>query len=177
MRERQGNATLRRKLFNFAGLQLGWYACALGAARGRPWIGLVTVGVYLVVHVCWSPDRWRELALIARVGLLGTAIDSFQKQTGLLAYASDAAPSWLCPLWITALWALFGSSLTTSLGWLRDRYGLAALLGAVFGPLSFMAGARLNAVTFPRGPLSAIALALVWGSVMPLLVWMAKRNE
>jgi hypothetical protein len=168
---------MSRKIFNLVGLQLGWYACALGAARDASWIGLLVVGVFLSVHLLWSPNRTRELALVFNVGLLGTVIDSLQKTTGLLSYGSDSPVlSWLCPMWITALWLLLGSSLNTSLAWLRDRYLLAAALGAVFGPLSYLAGARLGAIDFNLDvTVTSGVLALIWGSVMPVLVWMAKQ--
>jgi hypothetical protein len=68
----------------------------------------------------------------------------------------------------------FGTTLRGSLSWLVGRYALAAVLGAVAGPLSYLDGAKLGAVTLhPSRAFSIAALAVGWAVVMPLLVWLA----
>ena len=58
------------------------------------------------------------------------------------------------------MWAMFGTTLRGSLSWLAGRYGLAALLGAVAGTLSYLGGAKLGAVTMhPNRAFSVAALA------------------
>lgn len=163
-----------RNLFNYLGLQLGWLACAVGAARGMPWLGPLVVGGYLAVHLRWSPRR--EAGFILLVGGLGLVVDSLKKGSGLLSYAAPWPPvGWLAPIWIVAMWLLFASAFNASLGWLQGRYGLAALLGAIFGPLSYIAGQRLEAVSFNYSQtLTVIVLALVWGGVTPLVAWLAQ---
>jgi hypothetical protein len=85
-------------------------------------------------------------------------------------------PPWLSPPWMAALWPNFVTTLHTSLGWLAGRYRLAALLGAVGGPLSYYAGARLGALTFPSDPtFSLIVLAAVWSVAMLVLLKFAKQ--
>ena len=75
-------------------------------------------------------------------------------------------------------WVLFATSLDTSLKWLKERYVVAALMGAVFGPLSYRAGAALGAASFPKGEVrSLIVLAVIWGIVMPLLVWINSKLQ
>ncbi len=160
-------------------MQVGWLACAHGAARGLPWLGPLTVGIYLVLHLLWIPQRGRELKTILVTGVLGLGIDSLKKVTGLLTYQPGLVEvPWLAPFWIVAMWMLFASALNTSLKWLQGRYWLAAPLGAIFGPLSYVAGAGLGAVRFNHSmTLSVAVLALVWGSVVPGLVWLARRLE
>lgn len=172
-----------RKIFNIVGTQIGWFACALGAAKGLPWLGLVVVAVYLTLHLLWSAERLREFRFILTVGILGMAIDSLSKITGLLGYQGDLLGiSWLAPLWIGALWLQFASTLNLSLAWLQDNYLVAAVLGAIAGPLSYLGGARLGALTLPQDRTFTIAvLAIIWGIVMPVLAWLAKgmvqRND
>ncbi len=74
------------------------------------------------------------------------------------------------------MWLLFSTSLNGTLKWLQGRYLVAALLGAVFGPLSYVAGGRLGAIEFNQDfLLTVLVLAVVWGLVVPLLAWLAKR--
>ena len=54
---------------------------------------------------------------------------------------------------------------------------LAAVMGAVFGPLSYMAGQRIGGLEFIDTRASIIALAVIWGIAMPLLVIAAKRFD
>ena len=86
--------------------------------------------------------------------------------------------SWLAPPWIVALWLQFATSRETLLASLRDRPWIAAVVGAVGGPLAYGAGVRLGAASFPAGEttLSLLALAVVWGIVLPWATWFAYRE-
>jgi len=169
------HSNLLRSGVNYVGAQVGWLACAIGAARGMPWLGPLVVGIYLSIHLRWSPIRGREVRLIGIVGLLGLVVDSVMKGAGLITYHSPwSLAEWLAPWWIVAMWLLFATSLNTSLSWLEGRYWLAALLGALFGPLSYLAGERLGAISFNYTiPTTVVFLALMWGSIIPFLVWLA----
>jgi hypothetical protein len=41
----------RRAVLSFAFMQVGWFACVLGAARGYPWLGPAVVFVGLAIQV------------------------------------------------------------------------------------------------------------------------------
>ncbi|MFN0123715.1 MAG: DUF2878 domain-containing protein [Blastocatellia bacterium] len=161
-----------RSLLNFIILQIGWYACVVGAARGYAWAGPLYTAVFAAIHLWMTRDPAGEARLLVAVGALGAAIDGALKGTGLLTYASDAfAGLPIGPPWIIALWVLLACSLNSSFAWLRGRPLLACLLGAIFGPLSFLAGARLGAVVFHQTQtVTMCVLALVWGCAMPLCV-------
>ncbi|OGO15598.1 MAG: hypothetical protein A2Z14_15090 [Chloroflexi bacterium RBG_16_48_8] len=74
------------------------------------------------------------------------------------------------------MWLLFSTSLNGSLSWLKDRYFLAVILGAVFGPLNYVSGVRLGAAGFNFDFLVTVGvLAVVWGLVVPILVWLSKK--
>ena len=177
--QKQGNrrTLVLKGIVNYLGLQLGWLACAWGAANGRVWLGPLVVGAHLGLHLWWSDTRRREAVFIAIVTLLGLVVDSVQKVTGLVIYAADfPAIPWLAPAWIVAMWALFGTAISTSLKWLQGRYFLAAFLGAIFGPLSYRTGAALGAASFSKGEWFSLGiLALIWGLVLPALLWINQK--
>ena len=155
-------------LANFLGLQGGWFVCAWGAAEGRPWAGPLFVAGYMLIHLRWLAQDWRkEAGFIAAVCVLGFAVDGVMSGTGFLVYASPLTNlPWLAPVWIVGMWALFASAFNVSLAWLQGRPWLAFALGAVFGPLSYEAGARLGGVSFTADWwVSMAVLALVWGVV------------
>jgi hypothetical protein len=166
-----------RTIFNVIGTQIGWFACAIGAAKGMPWIGLVAVAIYLALYLYWSENRAGELRLMFLVGVIGMVIDSLNKTFGLLHYAGDSlAIAWLAPLWIVALWLEFATMLNTSLVWLQGRYFIAAVMGAICGPLSYLGGVRLGALSLLQSKtFTVVMLGIIWGMAVPSLTWLAKR--
>ena len=73
------------------------------------------------------------------------------------------------------MWLAFATLPRASLRWLAGRWKLQALLGAVLGPLSYLAGAELGAATLfqPTG-LSLIAIGIGWALAMPLIFLLAE---
>lgn len=109
--------------------------------------------------------------------LLGLVADSVLLATGWIAYPNGDWLPGLAPYWIVCLWVLFATTLNVSMRWLSGRYLLAAVFGAVGGPLSYLAGAALGAMTFFETTPALTALALVWAFVMPALMWFAACLE
>jgi hypothetical protein len=165
-----------KKIFNYFGLQVGWFACAYGAANGYAWLGPLVVFFYLLLHLHWSTNRLTEFKFVFSVGLIGLVVDSLKKMTGLIVYSGDISLAWFAPPWVIAMWMLFSTSLEGSLSWLKGRYPLAVLLGAIFGPLSYVTGARLGAAVFTYDFWFSIGvLAVIWSVVVPSLVWLSRK--
>lgn len=160
-----------KALLNAIGFQLGWTVCVLGAAKGMPWAGPAVAVVLLTLHGLLVPAPRASLSFVVAVGAAGCAIDSLLGFLGTLQFRDGLGPGWVCPPWLLALWMLFATTPELSLRWLKGRMGPAALLGGVFGPLSYYAGHVLGAIGVGE-PLSTnvAILAVVWMGVMPLLV-------
>lgn len=166
---------MMRKLLNFVLFQAGWFACVYAGAQGRPDAAAAAAGAVVVANLVWfSSDRIRDLRLLTAVALVGFCVDTVHLRFGVFALTGTPRFPHLCPLWLVALWAMFGTTLRGSLSWLAGRYGLAALLGAVAGPLSYLGGVKIGAATLhPNRVFSIAALAIGWAVAMPLLVWLA----
>lgn len=173
-----------RNVVNFLAFQAAWFVVVGGAARGSLWIGPVVVAALVALHLALVPpcERLRQLAYVALAGLLGALLDSLLKAIDATAYptsygADSAWPTWLAPLWIAALWTAFATLPRFSLGWLRGRHVLAAVLGAVGGPLSFFAGTRMGAVAVgDSSVLTWTVLAAEYAVVTPLLLALAPAD-
>ena len=165
-----------RNLANFLLFQVAWFACVGGAAEGDMWRGPLATLLVLGLHLAFVTrpgDRVREALFVLVVGVAGFALDSGLHALGLLAYptSAEAWPHGAVPPWITALWVLFATLPHHSLGWLGGRPRLAFLLGAIGGPLSFLAGTRLGAVGVGTPPLGTwAALTVEYALVTPLLL-------
>jgi hypothetical protein len=159
-------------LGNFLLFQIGWFGCVLNAAA-RPLTG-AAIGFLMVAVVLWRRrDRRGELVLLSLAAVIGTLCDSLFVMSSRLHYAG-ASSTPLPPLWDIALWPLFATTLNGALGWLKERLKLAALLGAVAGPLAYFGAARLGAVQLGTPFSTLLLLAGAWSVLTPLLLVLAR---
>ncbi len=92
-------------------------------------------------------------------------------------FVFDGHSGVLCPLWLSAIWAAFATTISLTTKLLADRFWLTALLGAIAGPLAYFAGVRLGAMQFGWSlSLSLATLALVWALLLSLLVLCFRRG-
>ena len=168
---------MSRILLNFGLFQAGWFACVLGAAWNFPWLGPVVVVMAVAVHLALASSALREAQLIGACALLGLLFDTALLQTGWVSYPNGFWLNGLAPYWMVALWVLFATTLNVSLRWLRHRFWLAGLLGAIGGPASYLAGQGLGGMTLIQPVPALTALAIGWGLVMPALFRIAQRLD
>ena len=166
---------MTRTVINVVAFQGGWLACVLGAANGMPWIGLLAVLLAVGLHLSLAASAAPEVRLIVLAVALGAVFDSALLATGWVSYPNGMLSAYVAPYWILALWALFATTFNACMSWIKRSLPLAAAFGAVGGPLSYLAGARLGGITLvePAGALTA--LAVIWAVAMPVLVVAARR--
>ncbi|MEP7313882.1 MAG: DUF2878 domain-containing protein [Pseudomonadota bacterium] len=162
-------------LTNIAAFQLGWFACVLGGAWQHAWAGSLIALAAILLHLWMARHRIPEVKLLAFALLIGVGWESLIVSLGLMRYSSGNFLHGVAPHWILALWPLFATTLNVSLTWLRGRPWLAAVFGAVGGPLAYWSGQRLGGVQIPDLLLGLGAQCLGWAVFMPLLVWLAAR--
>jgi len=163
-----------RNLLNVALFQGAWFAAVLGAAGGRPWLGPAAVALVLAIHLALTDDRPGETKLLLTAGILGFLYDTALVAAGAFLPVQHLLPRPFSPPWMVSLWLNFAATLNVSLAWLRGRYLLAALFGAVGGPLAYYSGARLGATEALPTTGAILMLAAGWGIMTPLLVGAAK---
>ncbi|MFA9460991.1 DUF2878 domain-containing protein [Thiohalorhabdus methylotrophus] len=160
-----------KMLVNAAALNVGWFACVLGDAWGRPLAGPLVVAALLALHFAMVPRRDREAALLLGAALVGFALDSALVLAGAIGFDAGSGPLAPTKLWMVALWMNFATGLNLALYWLAGRPALAAALGAVGGPMAYYGGVQLGALALPGGALWGLGLvALGWTVAMPLLL-------
>jgi hypothetical protein len=152
------------KFINFAAYQLAWFAVILAAARGHAWLGTAAALLVTVAHL-WMRREALDFRLVGVAAVLGLVIDTTLAATGLVHYASAGSLP-IAPHWMLALWLAFATTLNHSLRWLMRRPIAAAMAGAVFGPLAYLAGERLGALTVPSPATALPMLAVSWWVAM-----------
>ena len=166
-----------KNIFNILGFQLSWWACVLGVKNGLPYLGPACMLLFLGIHFIYLKSNILELKLIIPFAVLGTLVDTGIAISGLLSYNGLYAQNIiLAPLWITAMWGGFCATVNHSLSWLKEKWVSSFILGAIFGPLSYIAGEKFDAITFHSSLVSiCIALAIIWGLSMSFIFFVNKR--
>jgi hypothetical protein len=170
---------VQERVVSFLVLQIGWFACVLGARWGVEWLGPLWV-LCAIAFVVRRPPRAQTIVYLAMIALVGFLVDTALLQAGLLLRADGVR---IAPLWLTALWPNFGLATRRegSLWSLRNRLWLAALLGAICGPVAYRGGARLantgaTAIQLQGTP-ALVAIGIAWATIVPLLLLAARRIQ
>lgn len=157
-----------RYTVNIGLFQLGWFACIF-----LPGTLLLTVLIlFIVIHFYWlvlKEERRYEIHTMIKVLFVGAIVEFSFFSSGLLVN-KDA--SILPPLWIMAMWLLFGTLLNHSLVWLRGRYLLAAICALASAPLSYYAGSKLqgDVVLGYNSAMSLLFIGMVWAIAFPFIL-------
>jgi|LakMenE01Jun11ns_1017448.scaffolds.fasta_scaffold9864349_2 hypothetical protein len=164
-------------ILNAVVFQAAWFACVLGGANDLALAGTLTVIGVIAMHLALAQRAMPEALLIAAATAIGLVWESAVVASGLIRYTTGNLVPGLAPYWIVAMWALFATSLNLSMAWLKGRPWLAALAGAVGGPLAYLAGERLGGLEMSDPLLALGAQALGWAVLLPVLVRLATRLD
>ena len=165
------------KLTNLAIFQLVWFASVLAGGTSWHWLGTLLIAAAVAWQLRRADYPGREMRLVLLAVCVGLVWDSLLVTLGLTRYEYGQVLPGLAPHWIIALWALFATTLNLSMRWLRKSLWLAALFGAVGGPLAYLAGSKLGSVSFASTESAMLALALGWALFTTLMVFMAGRLD
>ena len=161
-------ATFRyTSLLNYLFYQAGWFACVLGAAAGRPWLGFLLAAALVGAHLWLSVDRAHELRRVGLAVAVGVLVEAVQIAAGTYRFTSGTVIAALPPPWLLIMWAQMATTFDFSLRPIVSRPAAAMVFGALGGPIAFIAGERLGAVTLQR-PLAPglLLLSACWAIAM-----------
>jgi hypothetical protein len=169
---------MNRVLVNLVAFQCCWLAAVLGAAAGMPWLGLLFAGAWLPLHIrATGASMAIETKLILAAGALGYVLDSVIVLAGGMSFPAQAQLGAPTTLWMVTLWLGFAATLRHALGWIRGRYLLAALLGAIAGPFAYWSGSKLGALVLADTVPTLMMVGMEWLVAMPLLLLLLSRLE
>jgi hypothetical protein len=171
---------LLRSVFNAIIFYIGWIACIAGAAHGRVWEALfltfflMSMDLYFT-KITSSSVFYQDLILMAVLTISGSLIEMGLIYLKVIEYASpNALNPFIPPLWIMTLYALFALSLNHSLAWLKGKFVIGMGCGALFGPLSYLAGVRLGGAIFLLPVYQTLGiLGSIWALYVPCSSWLA----
>jgi len=164
-------------VWNVVLFQMAWFAAVLSAAHHSALLGMLAITAVVLWRLQTSAQPANEAKLLICALLMGALFETLNAELGLFC-AIDAPPDTIVPAyWLIGLWGLLATTLNVSLRWLKRRYWLAALLGAVSGPLAYFSGARLGALELLQPQAALLSLAAGWAICMPLLMALSNHFD
>lgn len=164
---------------NALAFQAVWLAAVGGAGRGWWWSGPLALAIFAAWQL--STSRWprADALLMGAAGVGGFAVDTLWLQAGLMQFVQPVPWAAAAPVWIVALWMGFALTLNHSMAALKRRPWAAAALGAIGGPVAYLAAERAwQAVTLSQPSWQPLlALALAWGALTPALLALGTRLQ
>lgn len=169
------SSKMTSKLLNFCLFQLGWFVCILGAAWNYTYAAIIFSIALILIHLKLTDKNANDIKLFFIAGVLGFIFDGLLQFNNMIIYNDPGIPYPFTPLWIVMLWIFFALTLNHSLTWLKGRMILAAIFGAVGGPLAYIAGEKLMAVTIINTS-TIFILSLGWAIITPLLISFGEKK-
>ncbi|TDF38635.1 DUF2878 domain-containing protein [Alteromonadaceae bacterium M269] len=158
------------KLVNFAWFQSIWFLAILGQDKALPLLALL-----FIFHFSLIPKPLTELKIILFGISLGILVDGSMTYFGIFMFESE---SLLIPVWLIALWAGLSGTLRHSLNYFAGKPVLTALAGGIGAALSYIAGMKLGAVSFPLGITTTfLVIFICWSIVFPTLFHVSQRSR
>ena len=167
----------RIKVLNAIFFYIIWWGCVLGIQYSYNYLGPLLKIIVGIAHLNIIVDFKKEVKLILAVGLLGLIVESFHLHSNLLDYSGYIfANSLFPPLWILCMWLGFAGTLNYSMFWMKGRWILMIICGAIFGPMSYLAGVKLGVLNLNFSyTLSIVVIGITWGLSIPIMYYMNRQ--
>lgn len=120
----------------------------------------------------FTPRQQRIWVLLA--ALLGITMDALWCYLNIFKFTGQVG----VPIWMYALWLTFSSWFYAMLRRMTPTMKIVMLLGAVTGPLAYVIGWKLNAMTPQIAPkMMILTLSLGWAIYLPVISWPVLRRR
>jgi hypothetical protein len=155
-----GNDLNSLVMFNLVGFNLVWFGLVYWGNSFIPFSLLL-----LSAHLYFIAKVRSELLLIVSITIIGVFIDSLLQYFTVFIFTNSSH----IPFWLVVLWACFGTTICHSLRFLAGSKILQLLVGAIFAPLSYIAGYQFQVVDFGQSLITTyLLLSVIWGVLFVL---------
>lgn len=165
---------VRVVIINAVMFQALWFV----AVQGSDVWALVATAFFFFIHAVFLIQDQKTWFAILLFGLVGWLVDSSIANLGIVHYhgSYDGLSVSIGPLWLLCLWFCFSSTVFLSLQWLSRYLWIAALLGLLIAPSSYLLGLKLSNSSIT---VSWFAYYLVegiaWGLLLPAMLFISEK--
>ncbi|MEW6998077.1 DUF2878 domain-containing protein [Colwelliaceae bacterium BS250] len=154
-------------IINIIGFNISWFGLVYW---GNSFIPIALV--LLIAHILFLSIKPNEVLLILVITFIGIGVDSFLQYFNVLIFVDVNH----IPFWLMCLWACFAATICHSLRLLESSKLMQVIVGAVFAPLSYIAGYKFGVVDFGYSLFfSYLILSLIWAVLFILFFYLMSR--
>lgn len=150
--------------------QIAWWSTMLLASNNLAVWAAIPCLLAFALHSFWEKELSKSLSLLL-VALVGYSVDQLLTRVNILEFSTT---QW-APFWILAQWIAFTTILEPFLKSIHRSTFVAALTGAISGPLAYTTGDALGIVAITSWS-GHLVLALAWAVVMCFAVQMTAAH-
>ncbi|RTZ15641.1 DUF2878 domain-containing protein [Vibrio aquaticus] len=154
---------MKRLLLISTWFQVIWLMAVIGNSEWVYITGLLVSVTYVVTAVKGNVE-WSKLAVVIVVGVM---LDYFHMAVGWFQFEPQSFPIWLVLLWAIFAWYAY------FLSPILNQYPIVpvSMVGGIAGALSYVAGAKLGAVSLSLSlPVSGFILFVEWSLLIALIL-------
>jgi hypothetical protein len=157
--------------------QVCWWLCVLSVKNNFEITALLVCALLSAIQLLRSQHQSKDLKLLALALPAGILLDTLFQQLGMIDFYGWSLGS-LSPFWLWMIWIQFLLTIHHSLQFLKNlSWALVALLGFIFGPVSYISGATLGAASNNFTLSQTAVLALTWAVILPSVIFLSKSTE
>ena len=158
------NQTTLFNVLNFIVFQASWFLLIVFQNQY-----LYIVVAFNFIFLVVTRTTINHAFFLLTCAVIGVVIDSALATLGVLIF--EPLPSVLpIPAWLCVIWISFASTIRHSMAYLGKSTIVAAVVGAIAGPISYFAGMRLGAVDFGYSTIIVLAIyAVIWALLLPTM--------
>ncbi len=151
---------------------VGWFGSVFLAVKPYSSLSLIFPAFLLGFLASRGQLDKRSLSLGAAITVAGILFDALLIHFDLIEAKGKSLGA--MPIWLISIWLLFSFSIVKLAPVLKISNGLAAVLGLVFGPLSYKSGEYFQVLSFETA-FTWIVYALFWALVFPIVMDLSRR--
>ena len=146
-----------------------WWLSLWGASIGNFYIGPIVAISYFILHFIIVKEKIKELKYLSLCVCIGFIFESILLYTGFLSYKS-MMNFFIVPIWVIILWAGYSLTVFHSFKYMKGRYFLSLIIGALFAPFMHISGDKIEAIILNHDILTSyFVLMLMWSVFFPLM--------
>lgn len=154
----------KKNVFTILGFKTVWLGCILGEIYINSLFGFFLGSIFLILFIFSIDKKLSAIKIIFFFSLIGYLFDSFLSFFGF--YIVNAQINFLfLPIWFLILWPSFCCLFIHVLVFLKNKNLLSAILGLIFGPLTYYAGVS-SGLASASGIIAFLLISFFWSIIM-----------
>ena len=152
---------------------LGWFGCVYFGRWGISNWSLIFPMMPMVYLLKSKTISIAQFLFLVKISMVGIIFDSAAYYFQWITFPNHQAS--VIPTWLVSMWLLFATIFPLSHRLFKTKLGLAAVLGAIVGPLSYYSGVAFESISFGHRNVLFI-YAIFWGIYFPIVHYFYRKT-